>query len=622
MNLREKIPWVSGRKLLGFVGVFGAALLLGLLVSLLAERYLGQGKVLRGVTSEGQNLSGLTQKQVEALLARKKERISRSRFTFQIRGQRKTLTGADLGLTLDEKETTTALFLWGRRGSLFRQTGTWLSSLVAPKDLPLVLGLDPKLVQEELGQWTAGLVKGPVAPQIFYQDGLKFTLPDGGERVNFRRLHQDLISEARRVGVKGRGQTVLHVPVEPAEPRTSLATFEREKARAQGFLAEPVDLRSPDGTETARLTVDLLGRCLASREAEGKFELDLEEACLREVLRGFLSRWEKQPMSAEFEFDPKGVVTVTESETGRLLDVPELKARLWGAVSASPRRAILPLLEAPPKLTKQRAEGLAVKELVSSFVTFHPCCQDRVKNIHHAASKLDGVVLLPGETFSLNRHLGPRTKAAGYLEAPTIIEGEMEESLGGGISQLATTLFNAVLRGGYEIIQRQPHSIYFSRYPEGHEATVSFPEPDLVFKNDTEAGLVIKTEYSPTMIKVILYGDKEGRSIKLDKSRRYDVVPPPKEYEPSEELDPSEQKRLRAGQLGWTVRVSRTVTKRDGSERTEAREVVYRPRPELLVVHPCVIPKGEPGHTGEECPEPAREEQEEELSEEEYFETR
>lgn len=197
----------------------------------------------------------------------------------------------------------------------------------------------------------------------------------------------------------------------------------------------------------------------------------------------------------------------------------------------------------------------------------------------------------------------------------------MEEMYGGGISQLATTLFNAVLRSGYKIIQRQPHSVYFPRYPEGHEATVSYPQPDLIFENDTQSGMVIKTQVAGTFVKVLIFGDDEGRVTTVNKSRRYDVKKPPTEYESDLSMKPEESKRVRAGQLGWTVLVSRTVKYPDGQKKVESREVVYNPRPELVRVHSCKIPEGEEGHTGDECPEPEREEREEELSEDTYYET-
>jgi vancomycin resistance protein YoaR len=213
-------------------------------------------------------------------------------------------------------------------------------------------------------------------------------------------------------------------------------------------------------------------------------------------------------------------------------------------------------------------------------------------------------VLLPGEVYSVNETLGPRTATRGFTMAPTIVKGEMDDTVGGGISQFATTLFNAVLRGGYEIIERQPHSIYFSRYPMGHEATLSYPKPDLIFRNDTPSGMVIRTRYSGTFIKVMVFGDNNGRVVTTDVSKAFDSVEPAIEYIADPTRPPEEEEVEEKGDWGFTVYASRTVKEKDGTERTESRKVVYKPRARRLVVHPCKIPEGFEGFTGEKCPEP------------------
>jgi len=190
------------------------------------------------------------------------------------------------------------------------------------------------------------------------------------------------------------------------------------------------------------------------------------------------------------------------------------------------------------------------------------------------------------------------------VPAPTIEEGEMVDTIGGGISQFATTMFNAVFHGGYDIIERQPHTYYFARYPMGHEATLSYPKPDLIFRNDTEAGLLIKCEYGKTFIRVKLYGDNGGRKVRAKVSRRTNIKEPPVELIANPELDPDEEKVKEAGALGWTVVVARVITFADGSKREEKRRVVYNPRVRRVEVHPCRIPEGEEGYTGEDCPDP------------------
>jgi len=134
-----------------------------------------------------------------------------------------------------------------------------------------------------------------------------------------------------------------------------------------------------------------------------------------------------------------------------------------------------------------------------------------VHNIHIAADTLNNTVVGPGQTFSLNDKLGPRTPDKGYVKAPIILEDGFGEDYGGGISQLTTTLYNAVFFGGYVDVDHSPHHYYISRYPMGREATIVFPYVDLKFRNDTKHGVLIRANYGDTSITVTFYGNTDGR---------------------------------------------------------------------------------------------------------------
>ncbi|HEX7672159.1 MAG TPA: VanW family protein, partial [Polyangiaceae bacterium] len=255
-----------------------------------------------------------------------------------------------------------------------------------------------------------------------------------------------------------------------------------------------------------------------------------------------------------------------------------------------------------PALTTEAAKELGIRGLVSAFTTPFPCCEARVKNIQRIAALVDGHVVKPGEQFSLNELSGQRSTANGFVGGPTIVEGEMETTIGGGVSQFATTLFNAVFDGGYEVIQRQPHTYWFPRYPEGFDATLGYPLPDLVFRNDTKAGVLIKTEVGAKYVKVSLFGDSGGRRVTRQKSPRFDVVKPGIELLPDPSLKPSETKVKESGAIGWSLLVSRMVIFSDGERKEERRKVVYSPRVRRVQTHPCKIPDGDPAYTGEKCP--------------------
>jgi vancomycin resistance protein YoaR len=142
---------------------------------------------------------------------------------------------------------------------------------------------------------------------------------------------------------------------------------------------------------------------------------------------------------------------------------------------------------------------------IASFTTNFTPGQSRVNNIQLMADMTQGVVLEPGERFSVNGHVGMRTRAKGFSSGGFINNGILEEAIGGGVSQYATTLFNAAFFGGLEIPEYQSHSLYISRYPYGREATLSFPKPDLVIENSTPHGVLIWPTYTDSSITVTLY---------------------------------------------------------------------------------------------------------------------
>lgn len=151
------------------------------------------------------------------------------------------------------------------------------------------------------------------------------------------------------------------------------------------------------------------------------------------------------------------------------------------------------------------ADGSLITEPVAEFTTEHPCCENRVVNIQTIADTLRGKYLIPGETLSLNEYVGPRTRDKGYLPAGAIRGGYMTDEVGGGVSQFVTTIFNAAFYAGLDLDEYQSHSVYFSRYPYGREATLSIPGPDLVVTNNTEYPVLIWPTYEDTSITVTMY---------------------------------------------------------------------------------------------------------------------
>jgi len=223
--------------------------------------------------------------------------------------------------------------------------------------------------------------------------------------------------------------------------------------------------------------------------------------------------------------------------------------------------------------------------LVGSFTTRFPCCQPRVVNIRRAAQLLDGRKLEPGGRFSMNRALGQRTRARGFVPAPMISGGRLVDSVGGGISQVATTLYNAAFFAGLGLVAHTPHSFYISRYPPGREATISWGGPELVFDNDWQAPLLMRLAVRPTAITVRFFSEALRRRVEAWSGKPFAFVQPTTVVEHNPGLPYGARRVVQeAGSAGFTVEYGRRVYRRGRLVRNERWRVRYQPENRIVEV--------------------------------------
>lgn len=243
---------------------------------------------------------------------------------------------------------------------------------------------------------------------------------------------------------------------------------------------------------------------------------------------------EYAPVLAELTIDPvdatlvvgdDNLIVVTPSSAGSITDMRAVGLYIATSDVDTPHTTELPRTSAlSPAISTEDLSAMLPLSKVSEFTTHHRCCENRVTNIQLLADELDRAVVMSGETFSLNEYAGPRTLEEGYKRAGAIINGRVSccdspINVGGGTSQLATTFYNAIFEGCYEDVFHQPHSMYFSRYPFVREATLGYPLPDVIFRNDTDYPVVIRTHHTPTSITVELWGNTQGRTCTSETTR-------------------------------------------------------------------------------------------------------
>ena len=254
---------------------------------------------------------------------------------------------------------------------------------------------------------------------------------------------------------------------------------------------------------------------------------------------------------------------------------------------------------AEPGLTTREAERLQIRELVSEFSTPYSCCQPRVTNIQLAASILDGQIIEAGGSFSLNERLGQRTAERGFVAAPQISDGRLEDAIGGGVSQTATTLYNAAFFAGLELVAHTPHQFYISRYPMGREATVSWGGPELIFRNDWPAAILVKVIATDTFITVRFYSSKLGRRVETETGEPHDFRPARVIRELNPELPPGTETVVQSGGVrGFSVEYTRKVYRGKRLLRDERFSVRYDPEDTIVEYGPPV--QEQPAETGEQ----------------------
>ncbi len=285
---------------------------------------------------------------------------------------------------------------------------------------------------------------------------------------------------------------------------------------------------------------------------------DYDHDALRMMAEGIANYVNRDPVNSQvatFDFNTR-TFTFTDDVPGARVDAGELYAKLSALLDAGETRMTLQIV--PEKLLAEMTKAELTNRfgLISSYTTSTTNNKNRNTNIDLSARAINGVTVLPGETFSFNRTTGARTAEKGYKEAAAISGGQSIDEVGGGVCQTSSTLFNAVARANLEIVERNPHAWPSSYVEKGFDATVNWPGLDFQFKNNTEWPVFIVAAYANRRITVDLYGMSLGADVKIDlESHVIREIPRPEgtEYVLNPELRPGESKTTVTARKGYEV---------------------------------------------------------------------
>lgn len=347
--------------------------------------------------------------------------------------------------------------------------------------------------------------------------------------------------EGRTVDIAGAAAAVLAMwpevdgpvplPADTAAVDIGQADVDAAMALAEAAVAD--SLVVVVGDREVSLAPEVFGTALSmSPEADG-LALVVDGDAMRAATLAADADLEVGPVDAQVVLSGAGP-TVVPSRDGRSLPPDALAQAATAALAPdADRRAVVEGAVAEPELTTADAEALGVTEVVSTFSTAYPDNPDRTNNLAIAARTINNTLLLPDEEFDLNDALGERTTAKGYRAAGVISAGRLVEGVGGGVSQVSTTVYNAAFFAGLDILAFKPHSFYISRYPEGRESTLNFdPAVDMTFRNDTDTGILVQATVGGGQITVTFWGTKTW-DVESVTSPRRDPTTPETIYDPS-----------------------------------------------------------------------------------------
>jgi vancomycin resistance protein YoaR len=481
--------------------------------------YQGQhrGLIASGVTVSGLALGGLQQEEAAIRLQDWVERQGLQSATLSTPSGVVELQLSSVGISYDAVATVAAAARAGR-------TRLWGLELYTGGggSVPAVVRVDPRTYVRGLVVVRDQVDRPAVDASLRLDDGRALVVPAlEGISVDDVALERTLLASLDR-GRHFSGP----VPTRTVLPGVTTAEAEAGSAAAAVYLRRPLVLR----VHGRRITLEpaVLATILSVNKGAdaAEYPFTFDNPAAKALLKQTLADVQRRAVDARVVVH-KGDIYITESREGVAVNLRELVQDMnFVAAGEGPGEVSVSTHPVYPSLSSDQLREMGLSALGSEFTTYYsPKNAARAGNIALAAKLVDGTIVRPGRTFSLNETLGPRTQNRGFDSAPVIVDGVLRQGVGGGICQYATTLFNAVFFAGLPFVERHPHTFAIEHYPLGRDAAVSWGTADLRFRNDTGRPLMISSFTRKGSLTVVIVGTT-GRTVAYQTGRMRDFLSP------------------------------------------------------------------------------------------------
>ncbi|MEU9143580.1 VanW family protein [Streptomyces sp. NPDC048349] len=570
-NWRMALPVAGGAVVLGLGGLYVTALVAG-------------GDIPQGTSVRGVDIGGMSRAEARRTLTRVLGPGAAAPLVMTIGDRVERVAPAALGLSLDTGATVDSAVRTGYGpATVF---GRFFGS--GDRDVEPVVRVDERTGRAALDRIGATTAQPVREGAIAFEEGTaKAVAPRPGVT-----LVEDRALDTLRAAYLRPQAAPVTLPVERTQPRVGAEETGRAMRQfARPAMSGPVTLtvagkRIPISPavlgEHLKMTPDGQSRLVPSLDSKGLLADPALARPLEEATR--------IPRDAELGVGADGRVVLGDpGSAGRQVTQAALGKAVLPLLtrSGADRSAEVPTVAVQPDLTSAEARRLGIKEKVSSFTVAFPAAPYRTTNIGRAVELINGSVVLPGEEWSFNRTVGERTPENGFVDGIMINDGQYVKSPGGGVSAVATTMYNAAFFAGLQLVEHGAHSFYIERYPEGREATVAWGTLDLRWINDSGHPLYIQAESNDTSLTITLLGTKRYEEVRATKGPRTRVT------EPGKRTGSGPTCEVQTPLEGFDVTVGRVFVQGGREVKREEFATHYTPRDEVTCT-PQPEPTGSP----------------------------
>lgn len=500
-----------GRKTARYGGrILVLALLMAVAVGLAfgVDQWTHRDRVGRNVTVAGFEVSDGGAEDVARVLRSESAIVGALPVVIETDGLTIETTVAEAGISIDEAAVTDAVFAARDADGIFERFEQWWQSLRNEVTVPLSYQFDPGPLRQMVESHPDAVLQYPQEPAFTGTSGgfgtrteLEVVPAVAGSYLDAG----DVVAAVEAAVAAGPPPYRVAVPATPIPTRHTAADLEAALGRAEDLTTR---LEVTINGRTGIISQEAVRAWITSAVVDGELVATFDDERVQEDVEALFSAYADPLPEPKFTVD-EGQLSVDLGVPARTCCAEGVAPLLYSAAAGVTSNPVeLPTVLVEDDGGAARAAEYGIAELVSTFTTNHACCQNRVKNIQRIADLVRGQIIHPGETFSVNDFIGRRTRDKGFVSDGVIQGGHFTDQVGGGISQFATTTFNAAFFAGLDIPEYQSHSIYISRYPYGREATLSFPLPDLELTNNTPYSVMLWTSYTSRSITVEVWSTK------------------------------------------------------------------------------------------------------------------